>query len=338
MAVAAPALALTLRAQPYVRRHGFHRTSTQLAIIEAGLKPTAAPQRVIIVGAGMAGLVAAYELKRAGHDPIVLEAQQRVGGRVCTLREPFTHGLYGEVGAMRIPRAHRLTMAYIEKFGLTVSPFTMGNPNSYFVLHGSKQRAKDVDANPDSLGFDLHDHERGKSPFVHWASAIKPIVAEIEKRGEAAWNDIVARYDRYSTRQFLEANNWSEGLIECFGLLADQEAQMNFAFLEYLREQIGNHYVDMVEIDGGMDRLPFAFLPALHGQIRFGAKMSAMDQTDNDVTIHYHTAAGKFSVTGSRAIITVPFPVLRHVDTRKPFSRGKQRRSDNCTTIHRRKS
>ena len=49
---------------------------------------------------GMAGLVAAYELKRQGHDPVVLEAQHRVGGRIYTLRS-FAPGLYAEAGAMR---------------------------------------------------------------------------------------------------------------------------------------------------------------------------------------------------------------------------------------------
>lgn len=52
------------------------------------------PKKVVIVGAGLAGLSAGYELKRAGHTPVILEAQQRVGGRVYTLREPFTEGLY----------------------------------------------------------------------------------------------------------------------------------------------------------------------------------------------------------------------------------------------------
>ena len=61
--------------------------------------------RVVVVGAGMAGLVAADALLRAGHEPVVLEAQQRVGGRVYTLREPFAAGLYAEAGAMRIPRS-----------------------------------------------------------------------------------------------------------------------------------------------------------------------------------------------------------------------------------------
>ena len=94
------------------------------------------PKRVVIVGAGLAGLAAGFELKRAGHTPIILEAQQRVGGRVYTLRDPFTEGLYAEVGAMRIPRAHTLTMSYVEKFGLKTNDFTMDNPNAYHYMGG----------------------------------------------------------------------------------------------------------------------------------------------------------------------------------------------------------
>ena len=47
---------------------------------------------MIIVGAGISGLVAGYELSRAGHDVTILEARNRVGGRVFTLRTPFSDG------------------------------------------------------------------------------------------------------------------------------------------------------------------------------------------------------------------------------------------------------
>jgi monoamine oxidase len=75
-------------------------------------------RKVIIVGAGLAGLSAAYELIRAGHDVTVLEAQARAGGRVLTLRAPFSDNLYAEAGAMYIPDTHDLTLHYVKEFDL----------------------------------------------------------------------------------------------------------------------------------------------------------------------------------------------------------------------------
>ncbi len=296
-----------------------------LELIASGLPASSSPRKVVVVGAGVSGLVAAYELKHAGHKPVVLEATQRVGGRVHTLCESFSDGLYAEVGAMRIPRTHKLTLAYIDKFGLKTHDFTMDNPQAYYYIGGRKLRIAEAQANPDLLGFELARHERGQTAGQLWLKALKPLFAELEKDGDAAWDSIVERYDDYSTREFLEANGWSEGAIEMFGLLENQEALMNSSFLELFREESGRYYTDMVEIEGGMDRLPHAFLPALTGDIRFGSKMIAVDQSPDEVTIHYQTPAGRFKESGDYAIITAPFPVLRHIEALKPFRRSKQR-------------
>jgi monoamine oxidase len=80
-------------------------------------------KKVLVLGAGMAGLVAAYELTQLGHDVTVLEARTRPGGRVHTLREPFSDGLYAEAGAARIPGNHELTLKYVKTFDLLLEPF-----------------------------------------------------------------------------------------------------------------------------------------------------------------------------------------------------------------------
>ncbi len=301
------------------------QSQADLDLIRDGLPRAERPKKVIVVGAGMAGLVAAYELQRAGHDPLILEARQRVGGRIYTLREPFTEGLYAEVGAMRLPRSHGLTTAYVEKFGLRVTPFTMDNPQAFYHIGGRKMRIAEANADPQRLGFEVAEHERGQTAGKLWESALAPLLDKLKAEGDAAWPEIVAQYDHYSTREFLEANGWSEGAIEMFGLLLNQEAVMNSSFLELFREDAGAYYTDMVEIVGGMDRLPYAFLPELRHRIRFGAKMIAIDQSPDDVTIHYHTAAGRQSLSGDYAILTAPFPVFRHVEAVKPFTRAKQR-------------
>src|SRR4051794_41941255 len=75
----------------------------------------------------MAGLVAAHELRELGHDPLILEAQNRPGGRVHTLR-CFADDLYAEAGAVRVPRPPDPTPGGGAKVGLQLRPFVMGNP------------------------------------------------------------------------------------------------------------------------------------------------------------------------------------------------------------------
>ncbi|MFZ5904245.1 MAG: flavin monoamine oxidase family protein [Chloroflexota bacterium] len=293
--------------------------------ITARFKPGGKPKKVVIVGAGVAGLVAGYELLQAGHDPLILEAQHRVGGRIYTLREPFAQGLYGEAGAMRIPRAHTLTMAYVEKFNLPTSDFVMGNPQAYVYVGGVKRRMAEVQARPDLMGFETSAKEKGKISGTFWEETIRPLVEKVEREGQAGWDQINAEYDQYSVREFLELKGWSEGMIEMFGLLNNQEAMMNSSFLELFREDGGNYYTNMCQIVGGSDNFPHAFLPALGPRIRYGAKMIALDQTPEEAVVHYQTAAGRFKASADYVIVTVPFPVLRHVEVLKPFSRAKQR-------------
>src|SRR5438552_3632366 len=113
-----------------------------------------APKRVLIIGGGMAGLVAAYELRRQGHRAVVLEAQNRVGGRVYTLRS-FAPGLYAEAGAMRIPRVHDLTLEYCAAFDLPLRPFVMNNPRGLVYVRGERMTMAEADAHPERLPFTL---------------------------------------------------------------------------------------------------------------------------------------------------------------------------------------
>ena len=130
-----------------ITRRQFLRRSA-LAVAGAGLVPPRLIQtavikgparKVLILGAGMAGLVAGYELSKLGHDVTLLEARARPGGRVFTMHEPFADGLYAEAGAARIRDNHDLTLKYVKAFDLPLEPFYPSNLNAVRFDRGSRE-------------------------------------------------------------------------------------------------------------------------------------------------------------------------------------------------------
>ena len=78
--------------------------------------------RIIVVGAGLAGLACAYDLYQLNYNVIVLEARSRPGGRVCTYRDSFTDGLYAEMGAEYVDSGDKYLRKYCKDFGLKILP------------------------------------------------------------------------------------------------------------------------------------------------------------------------------------------------------------------------
>ncbi len=300
------------------------RTEDFLSTVRLGLQPGAShPSRVIVVGAGIAGLAAAYELQRAGHEVTILEAQQRVGGRILTLREPFSSGLYAEAGAMRVPARHKLTRAYIEKFGLQTSEFTRASANAFYHFNGRSHSRADVERDPACLGLDLAGPDGHQTVLQLWDEVVSQTTERMEA-DDGYRDELLNRYGDYSLYDFLSSQQWSPEAITAFGLVAGLETALGASFLEILQVAVAWHDASMVQIVGGMDHLPRAFLPALQSQIRFGAEMVALDYTLDSVTVHYRSQTGLEQVSGDFAILTVPYPSLRFVDVLKPFSPTKQ--------------
>ena len=281
---------------------------------------------MIVIGAGMAGLVAAFELARQGHDPLVLEAQNRVGGRVYTLRTL-------RAGAVRRGRrdAHPARPRPDARVLRPVRPPAAAVRDGQPQGPGPHRRQADdrrggATSEPDRLPFDVAEHERGRSVDELWEDATRDLRELLEREGDAGWDADRAR----STTSTRSASSWcckgfSEGAIEMYGVINFVESDMNNAVIEELREDLGRAFVDMQEIVGGMDLLPRAFYGELQDRIRFGAEVFAIDQDADSVTVHFKTEAGRFTERADYAICAIPFSVLRQVEQLTPFSREKQR-------------
>jgi monoamine oxidase len=168
------------------------------------------PKRVIVVGAGLAGLVAAHALLEAGHDVTVLEASDRVGGRVLTFRG-FSEDLHAEAGAGFVPGAHTFTVGFALQFGLGL------------VLRGKQGRSTDFLA-----GWRIDDQVRSNWPVELTKMEIAGTPGEWLQRytGDAVNSVLSSRprdpswpprslhpIDEMSFAQFLERAGASEGAV-----------------------------------------------------------------------------------------------------------------------------
>lgn len=123
-------------------------------------------KKILIIGAGMAGLSAGYELSQLGHDITILEARMRPGGRVHTLREPFSDGLYAEAGAARIPDDHDLTLKYIKLLDVPLEPMYPATLNA-LRFDGGPRREVPIEGFTEALGQNFGDELGGK--IARWS-------------------------------------------------------------------------------------------------------------------------------------------------------------------------
>ncbi|MDT9002406.1 flavin monoamine oxidase family protein [Paucibacter sp. APW11] len=319
---------------------GLAQASPASADFKLGPAPTRG-RRVLVLGAGVAGLVSALELQRAGYQVQLLEYNQRPGGRCWTLRGgdrytelggasqlcQFDRGQYFNPGPWRIPFNHHGVLSYCRQLGVALQPFVQINDNAYLhsrrAFGGKPQRRRELQADfsgevDELLAKVLQQHQLDAQLSNEDQARLLETLRHqgaLDREYRYRASDAVAERRGFepfagrgvSSKPPLDSPRPLTELLGS-GLLHQLEQLPDFEYQSPLFQPVG-----------GMDMIAQALARAVGPRIRYGARVSAISQDERGVSVAYedlgqpgrqHTASADWCVC------TLPLSVLSQTEMR----------------------
>jgi monoamine oxidase len=290
---------------------------------------------VLILGAGLAGMAAALELRKAGYQVRILEFNDRPGGRNWTLRGgdsftelggasqtcAFDQGLYLNPGPWRIPYHHRALLDYCKRLGVALEPFIQLNHNAYLhatrAFGGAPQRIRDIKTDFQGQVSELLAKvtQQGKLD-----EAVSKEDREILLQALKYWGALDSNYAYKANLISAEFRGYAKdpggGLTavpipsEPVNLSDILKSRLWF----YLQNFARQHFqTTMFQPVGGMDMIGKAFAKEVGDVIRYEAKVTRIQQDDRGVTVTYtdlKTPATPQQAKADWCVCTIPLPIL----------------------------
>jgi monoamine oxidase len=307
-------------------------TSWDLMAGAAGQRPALsgrpARNKVLVLGAGVSGLVVAYELGKLGYDCQLLEARDRVGGLAWTVRRGTEHteiggerqvcrfdaGLYVNVGAWRIPYTHTGVLNYCRELGVPLEMFVNEAENACFYYEGrdvgplanTRVRLREVKA--DMIGYTNELLVKA----IDQGQLDLPVTAEDKERflsyllAEGYLDASDRRYKAFAIRGPGSPYDFAALLQSGFGRR-----------MRSVPATSGTTAAPMFQPIGGMDRFPQGFERAIGAdRITFHADVQAVHQSDTGASVAYvDTRNGsRREARADFVVVCLPLSVLSGID------------------------
>ena len=277
-----------------------------------GAKPGA--PRIAIVGAGVAGLNAAYKLQKSGLAATIFEGANRTGGRMFTARDLLADGLTTELGGEFIDSTHEEMLALMDEFGLqrldTLSEDVKLKPETYFVNGRHYTQAQAARA------------------FVPLA---KKILADYDSLGDVVNYQTEgggSTFDRMTMTQYFDrigATGWMRELFDSayvteYGLDAAEQSALNFLFLIGTGELEDPETCDLLgesderyKVRGGNQQIVDQLAQRVQPQIKLLHRLEAIRSRGRGFTLTFQTGGSPVDHEADIVLMTVPFSILRDV-------------------------
>ena len=294
--------------------------------------------KVLVLGAGLAGMTAALELRAAGYQVEVLEYREKAGGRCWTLRSgdtytelggatqtvDFAEGNYINPGPWRIPHHHYALLDYCKRLNVELEPFIQQNYNAY--LH----RSDAFDGEP----------QRFRKIATDYRGQVHELLAKAVNQGRL--DEAVTEDDKQALLESLRVSGilnenyeYVESLdvSEYRGFDKDPGGGVNAAPLPSTPIDLStildsrlwtwlatheslHHQNPMFQPVGGMDMIAQAFAREVGDLITYNAKVVSLQQDDDGVTVEWEDLenGGTQTSTADWCVCTIPFSILGQID------------------------
>ena len=294
---------------------------------------------VLVLGAGLAGMVAAYELRKAGYKVQVLEYQNRTGGRNWsvyggetytelgdfTQRIGFDKGMYLNPGPWRIPHHHHGILHYARLLGVRLEPFIQTNYAAYLhsssAFGGKPQRYRAIKADYDGHIAELlaKTTQQGRLD-----QAVSKEDQEMLLQSLRSWGALDKDYRYVKSEESSDRRGFDRppgGGLSGFPVPSDPIGLSDILKSGFWRSLTASDQMNeqntMFQPVGGMGMIGRKFGEALKGLIRFNAKVTKIAQDEGGVTVTYVDAVKGGTPQIAKAdwcVCTIPVSILSQVD------------------------
>ncbi len=291
-------------------------------------------RKVIVLGAGLAGMVAALELRKAGYAVTVLEATDRAGGRCRTLRTgdvvtetsgatqrvALSPGLYFNPGPARIPHFHASLLRYCREFGVPLEPFINENRAALVqddaAFAGAPRTLREVQANLRGVVAEIAAKGLARGA-MDGAVTVEELerLRDLLRRFGALDRDLAWRGDlRAGAAVWPGAGDAAPEAPPPLDLHQLLRADF-WAYNTQHAEEI-DQAATMLQVSGGVDRIAAAFAERLREVIVTGAEVTRLRRTETGARVAWRdrTTDTARAEDAHAVVVTLPGPILAELD------------------------
>ena len=288
-------------------------TAMAAAPLARAAKPDTS-KRVVVVGAGLAGLTCAYRLKQAGIDAAVYEAQTRVGGRCWTRRGDFLDGQIAEHGGELIDQGHTNIRQLAQELKLPLDNLLAAEPNgteAFFYFDGARYSYREATNDLKSIWQKLH-RDLSEAGYPTQYNRSTPRGRALDQMSIVDWiNESVPGGLSSRLGQLLDV-----GYVIEYGAESSQQSALNLLYLLGYNSpgqfNLFGASNEKYHVRGGNDRIVSTLQYVLGSQIKIGEALVAVKRTSGGAyTLTFQNSQGLHDVDADKVVFALPFSILR---------------------------